>query len=158
LTWLFWAPLTAATLHIVEEFAWPGGFLAWYRLYRPGIANSLTARYAVVVNGILLLACLGAGLLGSSPRGVALWLTVVALLLSNVGFHVLASIRTRAYCPGLVTAVLLYLPLGLFGYWYFLRAGLSSIATAVTALLLGASYPVMSLLNHRRREVDRRRV
>jgi Protein of unknown function with HXXEE motif len=158
LTWLFWAPLTAATLHIVEEFAWPGGFLAWYRLYRPGIANSLTARYAVVVNGILLLVCLGAGLLGGSPRGVALWLTVVAVLLSNVGFHVLASIRTRAYCPGLVTAVLLYLPLGLFGYWYFLRAGLSSIATAVTALLLGASYPVMSLLNHRRREADRRRV
>ena len=158
MTWLFWAPLTAATLHIGEEFLWPGGFLDWYRHYRPQIANSLTIRFAVIVNGILLLLCLVAALLGSSPRGVALWLTVVAVLLSNVGFHVMAGIRTRAYCPGLVTAVLLYLPLGLFGYWYFLRSGLSSIGTAVTALLLGASYPVLSLLNHRCREADRRRV
>jgi Protein of unknown function with HXXEE motif len=155
LTWLSWAPLIAAALHVGEEFVWPGGFLVWYRRYRPQIANSLTTRFAVVVNGILLLACLISGLLGNGPQGVALWLTVVSVLLSNVAFHVLASIRTGAYCPGLVTAVLLYLPLGLFGYWYFVNSGLSSRGTALTALIVGGSYPALSLLNHRRRRAAR---
>jgi hypothetical protein len=156
LTWLFWAPLAAAAIHVAEEFVWPGGFLTWYRQYRPSIANSLTTSFAVLVNGILLFACLTAGLFGDSPRGVALWLTIVAVLLTNVGFHVLASIRTGAYCPGLVTAVLLYLPLGLFGYWYFVSSGLSSRGTALTALIVGGSYPALSLLNHRRRQAAQR--
>jgi hypothetical protein len=32
---LFWLPLAAAGAHDFEEFAWPGGFRAWYREYRP---------------------------------------------------------------------------------------------------------------------------
>jgi hypothetical protein len=154
--WLFWAPLIAVLLHIIEEFAWPGGFLAWYRRYRPWIAKSLTVRFAVIVNGVLILACLCAGVFGRTPRGAALWLTVAAVLLSNVGFHVLASVQTRGYSPGVITAVLLYLPLAAYGYWSFVHAGLASWSTAVTALLLGLSYPIFSLLNHRRRATARR--
>ena len=150
-SWIFWAPLVAASLHILEEFVWPGGFLDWYRRYRPAIAASITPRLILVVNGILLLACNAAALLGPTPRGVALWLTVVAILLTNVGFHVVAVMRTGVYSPGVITAVVLYLPLAIYGFSYFLRHGLASIGTAVLALVVGIAYPIWSLRNHRRR-------
>ena len=38
--WIPWAPLAAASLHIVEEFVLPGGFPAWDRAYRPGLRRS----------------------------------------------------------------------------------------------------------------------
>lgn len=41
---LWWGPLVAAVLHILEEFVYPGGFAQWDRLYRPQIAGSITSR------------------------------------------------------------------------------------------------------------------
>lgn len=148
--WLLWAPFIAAVLHIGEEFAWPGGFLAWYRRYRPAIAKSLTVRFAVFINGLLLMACLGAALSGRTAQGVALWLTVVGILFSNVGFHTLAVWRTGRYSPGVVTAVMLYLPLAVYGFWYFTSSGMASFGTALVALLIGGSYPIWSWLMHHR--------
>jgi hypothetical protein len=146
-----WLPFAAAVLHIVEEFVWPGGFLAWYRSYRPEIASSLTPRFIVIVNGLLLAVTAAAGMLGFSENGVALWLTTAAIELGNAGFHVLGTIRTRRYSPGVVTGVLLYVPIALYGFPYFVRRGLASSGTAAFALAFGLLYPVWSVWNHRRR-------
>jgi hypothetical protein len=151
MSWIFCAPLGAASLHIVEEFAWPGGFLAWDRSFRPAIGNSITPRFAIGINALLLAVCAAVAFAGPTPRGVATWLTVAAVLLSNVGFHVLGTIRTRRYSPGVVTAVLLYLPLGVIGFWWFLHADLASWSTALTALCVGGAYPLWSSLLHRSR-------
>ena len=53
MTWIFWAPLCAASLHIFEEFVLPGGFAAWYRRYRPEIQKSITPRFLVIINALL---------------------------------------------------------------------------------------------------------
>ena len=105
----------------------------------------------VFLNALLVLACVAAGLLGGTPRGVALWLTLAALLMSNGVFHLLATLRGRRYSPGVITGVGVYLPLGAYGYVHFLRSGQASPGTAVVALLLGASYPVWALRFHRER-------
>src|SRR5262249_24313300 len=63
MTWLPWAPLAADSLHIFEEFAWPGGFADWYRRYKPGRAKSLTPRFLIIINGLLLVLCYDAGAL-----------------------------------------------------------------------------------------------
>lgn len=148
---LAWAPLVAVAAHIVEEFVFPGGFFAWYRRYSPEAAVSFTPAYAVGINGLLVALCLAIPLQGVGPRGVALWLTIAAVLVGNTVFHVRATIRGREYSPGLVTSLLLYVPLGIYGYAYFVRSGRASLGTALSAAVLGGSYNFISASIHRRR-------
>ena len=57
-----WLPLLAASSHMMEEFVYPGGFPAWFRRYRPEGASEITVTKLVVINGLLLLFCLGAAI------------------------------------------------------------------------------------------------
>ena len=149
--WIFWAPLAAAGLHILEEFVYPGGFPTWYRHYKSDTARSITTRFLVIINALLLVACYNIGALGPRPVGVAAWLTMMALLAANAGWHLRAAIKTRSYSPGVVTGLVLYLPLAAYGYFRFLTEGQASLPTAVVACLIGASYQIWSNAFHRRR-------
>jgi hypothetical protein len=155
MTWLWWAPFAAVVLHIVEEFVYPGGFAEWDRRYRPAIRHSITPRLHVVVNGALLLLCAQVGFLAGTRDvetrtvGVAAWLTIAALLFSNAVFHVVGSFRTRTRSPGVVTAVMLNVPLAAGGYWYFVRHGTASLGIATAAAVAGGSYHVWAALLHK---------
>jgi hypothetical protein len=148
--WLRWAPLGAASLHILEEFVYPGGFAAWYRRYRPD-ASRITTRFLVIINAGLLVMCGDAALLGRTPLGVAYWLGISALLCSNGCWHAWASYRQRAYSPGVITGLTIYLPLACYGYFQFLHSGAASIRTALIAGIIGSSYPIWSAAYHGRR-------
>lgn len=104
MSWLWWAPLGAAALHIGEEFVYPGGFASWDREYRPAIRSSITPRLHLVVNVLLLAACTSVGISGMPgaaivvaglrlrpvvPASLAVpgWLALAALLFSNAVFH-----------------------------------------------------------------------
>ena len=138
--WLYWAPFGAASLHIVEEFVYPGGFAAWDRRYRPGIRDSITGRFHIIVNGLLLVACYDVWALRARPIGVGAWLTVATLLFANALWHLIGSVTSRTYSPGVLTGLLLYMPLTVYGYGHFLRTGQASVATAIIAFAVGASY------------------
>jgi Protein of unknown function with HXXEE motif len=148
MTWLPWAPLAAVILHICEEFVYPGGFAEWYRRYRAN-ASRVTSRFLVIINAVLLLACVDIGILGRTTTGVGYWLTIMALLCSNGIWHLWASYKSHSYSPGVVTGVLIYVPLALYGYVYFLRSGATSIGSALVAVIVGGSYQFWSALYHR---------
>jgi hypothetical protein len=139
-TWIWWAPLASAALHIVEEFVFPGGFPDWDRRYRPKYAKSINPRLHVIVNGLLLLVAYDVRALRGTPSGVALWLTVMALLASNAIWHIVGAINTRSYSPGMVTGTLLYIPLTIYGYARFTANGEATIPTAIVAAVVGSSY------------------
>ena len=148
---LFWLPLLVAVLHIAEEFVWPGGFARWYRWYRPDIAATVTGRFLAWINFALICGCLTVAIDGPSRYGVALFLTMIALLFANGVFHLSATLKRRRYAPGLVTGTLLYLPLGIVGYIEVLRLHRASIGTAFVAAVLGNSYQWVSWTVHKRR-------
>ncbi len=143
ITLLFWLLPLAAALHLVEEFAVPGGFPSWYRAYRPRRAASMTARFFVVINALLVIGVIAPLIDGPTPYGVALWLTFAAIVAGNGVFHLAATVRGRRYSPGLVTG-LLYVPLAIVGFASILRAGLASVGTAAAALALGVAFPFVS--------------
>ena len=157
MTWIWWAPFTTAVLHIGEEFFYPGGFATWDRSYRPQFQRSITSRFHVFINVALLLLCAQVGLLaGSTEReaqliGIPLWLAVAALLFSNAVFHGVGTLRTRTYSPGVVTALALYVPLAVLGYWHFLHNGQVTLLAAAAAAIAGGSYHFWARLLHKAR-------
>ena len=146
-----WLPLVAIGLHLIEEFAWPGGFAEWYRWYRPERAVSVTTGFLVRINAIFVLMAVIAGVKGFSPYGVAVWLVVASIAAANGLFHLWATIRTRRYSPGVVTGCVVYLPLAIFGFVYFWRRDLAGPGVMIQAALIGPAYNVYAAWNHRRR-------
>jgi Protein of unknown function with HXXEE motif len=146
--WLPWAPLAAALLHIFEEFVYPGGFVGWYRRYRVDVSR-ITARFLIIINAALLIACWDVAILLRRGAGVPYWLTIAALTCSNGCWHAWASVKSREYSPGTMTGVAIYVPLGIYGYYHFLRSGAASMTTALIAAAVGCSYPFWSALFHR---------
>jgi uncharacterized protein with HXXEE motif len=150
---LSWSLAGAASIHIIEEFAFPGGFKAWWCAYRPNIAASVSNRFLVIINGILIAFSIIVALAVSAPKGngVAAWLTLAALLFSNAIFHIIGAIQTKRYSPGMISGIVLYIPLAIYGFAHFLRSGQASMGTALLACAIGGSYHFISFANHRRR-------
>jgi len=146
-----WLPLGAVLLHLFEEFVWPGGFAEWYRWYRPERAASVTTRFLVWINVLFVLMALIPVAMGFRPYGVAFWLVVASIAAANGLFHLWAMFRTRRYSPGVVTGCIVYLPLAVFGFVYFWRAGLANVALLLQAAIIGPAYNVYAAWNHRRR-------
>jgi hypothetical protein len=149
-------PLLAIAAHLVEEFVWPGGFARWYRSYPPGSTVIVTTRLLVIVNVIFVALAILPLVLASPALAFGYWLVVAAIAGANGLFHIRATIRTRAYSPGVVTGVLLYIPLALVGGAYLLRAGLVAPATAIQAVAFAAGYSWWSAWQHRRHVIGTR--
>jgi len=95
-TWLLWAPLGAAVVHIFEEFVLPGGFMTWYRRYRGPSVASITPRLLIIMNVLLLAVCTNAAFAGDTAFGTTYWIAISAILASNGLWHVLGrSQRAR---------------------------------------------------------------
>jgi Protein of unknown function with HXXEE motif len=150
---LAWSLAAAACLHIFEEFVYPGGFKAWWQAYRPDVAGSVSNRFLVFTNVLLVVSAIAVALAVQAPRGngVAAWLTLAALLFSNALFHIRGAIQSKRYSPGMITGIVLYMPIAIYGYYTFLESGRASTTTGVVAALLGGSYHFISFANHRRR-------
>ena len=150
-TYIFWAPLAAAVLHIFEEFVFPGGFKDWYKNYKPGITKSISTRFLVLINLGLLILCYDIGALKNSSTGISviLWLGVMAMLAANGMWHIKAALKTKKYSPGVATGTIIYIPLAVYGFYYFISSGLAPIVPAIAAIILGASYQLWSNLFHR---------
>jgi hypothetical protein len=146
----FWFLPVAAFLHITEEFIFPGGFVPWYRNYKPSVSPGITVTYLAIVNAVLVIACLLPLALGPL-RAVALWLAMASVVFVNALFHIRGTIQTRQYSPGVFTSVVLYIPLSLYGYWFVLSRHYASVGTAVSSAVIGPAYWWFSSFNHSRR-------
>ena len=100
----------AYALHLAEE-AWGGpGFVRWAVEH---LSPDFTTTRFLLVNVVAWPAMLVASLVASLVPAVR-WLVaaLAAILLVNAALHLGATIVTRAYVPGLISAVLVYVPVG----------------------------------------------
>jgi hypothetical protein len=149
-------PAGAVAAHIFEEFVWPGGFAAWYRHYPPGQTVTVTTQFLLLMNAVLVALALIPPILGTSPRGLAFWIVVAAIAAVNAVFHMTAAVRTHAYSPGVVTGVVVYLPLALIGGTWFLHERLVASGTVAQGLLIAVAYQMCSTWKHGRNAASRR--
>lgn len=130
---LFWA-------HIMEEAP---GFMRWYNsvVTPPGSESGFIAANVQPLVITTVLAVAAAWIRRKEPAFLLLvWLSY--FMFANTIFHVTATLALRRYCPGLITALALYLP---FYLWYtrYLRIRLSmhpATIGIVSLLALGVVY------------------
>src|ERR1022692_3728565 len=109
LQWLF--PI-AATVHNIEEAIWMPGFMAAHGTELPWSVDSGQFRFALVV---LTVAAWMITFLGwrTGPQSIWTYLEfgyIVTMLVNVFVPHIPAAVVFRGYAPGVVTAVLLNLP------------------------------------------------
>lgn len=102
--------------------------------------------------GVLALSLYGAAVF---DRGWAF--VAVDLVMVNAFVHVAHAIIFRRYNPGLITALVFFLPLGGATYWLLLRSGADGIFYQVTGLLVAVAIHAVILLHVRRRAAVRDR-
>lgn len=112
----------ASIIHVTEEYFYPGGFLFWAKKNLPQIKNRINAKFAVIVNSLfILLSASGIFLGGRYPEFVY---SIAGLLFVNGIMHIFSSIYTKSYSPGLISSIILYLPLSIYSFLHFyLSAG-----------------------------------
>jgi len=143
MNWIFSAFVVAAVIHVLEEYAYPGGFSDWMRSLNPRFAPWITARFAVIINGLFLLLCVMGAMVAS--KGLVFSLSVASLLFFNGLIHIAGAIRVKRYAPGVVSGVLLYVPLSLYAFYLFASAGRLTLAGGVMAGLLGVLYQAVPI-------------
>jgi len=143
MSWIFWAFVGAAAIHIVEEFVYPGGFLASMRSFNPQFASSVTVKFAVIINSLFLLLCVAGAIVAS--RSLVLSLSVASLLFLNALMHIVGAVKVRGYVPGVISGVLLYLPLSLYAYYLFASSGQLTFLGGIASGLLGVLYQAIPI-------------
>lgn len=108
--WIRLFPLTYVA-HIAEE-VWGGpGFAAWAQ---QSVGLRLSTAELIVWNAIGWVAMTaGIALVGRSAKWRWVLTALGGIILGNVLLHTIGSIVTRSYSPGLISSVVLWLPLGL---------------------------------------------
>lgn len=136
---VFWAIVFAAIVHIAEEHF--GGFIE-----RVSHITSLPVTPAVfwTVNVLFVLLCVAAALV--SDQAVWFRMSVAGLIFVNAAlFHLVGAIRLRGYSPGMITGVLLYIPLAWYAYRTAVSAGLVPSGSWWRILLLGLAWHLAPL-------------
>jgi hypothetical protein len=102
-----WLLPLAYACHILEE--WFGGFPEWLAI----IVGSALPRTAFVVINAVAMTVMVLAARAATRRESHGWMAIAiaTILLVNGIAHVLGSLATGTYSPGLITGVVLYLPL-----------------------------------------------
>jgi hypothetical protein len=105
---LLWLFVPAYLAHVGEE--WFGGFPEWVGTV---VGRSLPRSAFLLINGValaLLVAAIRAALRADRHGWIAV--AVATIVLVNTVVHAAGAALTASYSPGLITAVVLYVPLG----------------------------------------------
>ena len=134
--WLFPA---AFTLHVLEEYP---GFTRWAQFYA---SDKFTQQdYKRIHLFGIVMSAITVAIVSRHPNPIIVFLFFAFILapslLFNSVFHGGASIMTRDYCPGVITAVLLYLPVFVFLSRLAWRENLIGLRSLAAILILGGAF------------------
>jgi hypothetical protein len=136
--WVFSLFFVASVIHIGEEYFYPGGFLDVMKRLNPRFAPLVNVPMAVVINGLQLLLCVIA--IGVGENAPTFSMSVAGLLCINGLMHIVGCIKVRGYAPGVITGVLIYMPLSVYAYYAFISSGQLMLNGVIASGVLGLLY------------------
>jgi hypothetical protein len=130
--YILWILTAAYALHYLEEYCLDWKDWANRQLHLPVTwSHFLAANSVVVVFGIAV------GMVGWQCPEFSLIFPAL-MLINAVFFHIVPTVVQRVFSPGLITAVLLFLPLALWTYYGAWQDGVLTFQVFVISSLGGA--------------------
>ena len=136
--WVF--PPTYA-VHLVEEYLAGGGFPRWAE--RTLLVRFSNTEFVAWNAFALVLMCVAAWLVSRDPKFRFIEVALAVAVLGNVVAHLVGSLLTWTYSPGLVTAVVIWAPFGALrlrsavgASTHYARIGGASLGFAVVLVTL----------------------
>ena len=135
---ILWIAMLCYAAHMLEEY-----FYNWKRLgflKTLGLVATWTDFY--VVNTFVLFM----GVACASVGWNCIWVSLIFpgfMLVNAVVFHIIPVIRYRKFSPGIITSIVLFLPVIAFSYYYALQNG-GTITDIVESILIGAVFMFLS--------------
>ena len=117
-SWL-WLFVVTYVIHVAEEY-WGGEGYSAHLLESKGVYMSPSRFLVVQAIGVALMA---AGVVIAKQLRFPNAMTVIlgAAVLGNATTHIVSSLRSFKYEPGLISSIVIWIPLGLFSILYFRR-------------------------------------
>jgi hypothetical protein len=140
---IFGAFLIVSMIHMGEEYFYPGGFMDVMKHLNPKFAPLVTAPMAVIINGLQLLLCIIAIVVGKNVLTFSM--SVPGLLFINGLMHIMGCFRVKGYAPGVITGVLLYMPLSVYAYYFFISSGQLTLNGVIVTGVLGLLYQAVPI-------------
>jgi hypothetical protein len=131
---MVWLLPVALALHEFEEW----NILGWYERYfinMPAQRTKTTIRFFLVFLSVTGFVWTGAAVIsGSRAVAILILLPLVAMILQNVLQHIYWQFLFRVYAPGIVSGVILLLPLSL--YFLYVSMGNDMVPSWYPALFI----------------------
>jgi hypothetical protein len=126
--------------HFLEESP---GFVPWFNEHvSPGITSGLFWRVNLTGFGITLIVVALEWFSRSTVSSVIAIAWLSFLMLANAILHIVAAGLDRAYVPGLLTAIFLYVPYYVWAFLTVIKSKTASVITLVLATTVG-SFPML---------------
>ena len=139
---VLWLMLFAYALHILEEHT-----LDWLGWARSTLKLELSWADFYVTNAIVVVAGICTAMMGWQLPEVSLMFPALALV-NALLFHIGPTLVQRRFSPGTISAVLLFLPVGIWSYYGAYLDGALTIQIGVVSAIGGAvlmAYPIVLL-------------
>lgn len=109
----------------------------------PKFAPLVTVPITVIINGLQLLLCVVAILIGEND--LIFSMSVAGLLFINGLMHVVGCVRAKGYAPGVITGILLYMPISGYAYYLFISSGQLMLKGVIVTGILGLLYQAVPI-------------
>lgn len=144
---ILWIVLFAYAVHIVEE-----RILLWLPWAKETFKLPLTWEDFYTANAAVLFSAFSAAMVGW--RCVSFALIIAALMIINgLFFHIGPTIVKKQFSPGVITSVILFLPIGITSYYFAYLDGVltwfNTILSFIFGWLLMSSLFIFHAVRHR---------
>ena len=140
--YIAWVALIAYSLHVLEEY-----MLDWKNWANRVLKLPVDWGQFYVTNAVVIAAGIGMASIGWHRPEITL-LYPALMVINGLFFHVLPTICTAKFSPGLITAVVLFFPVAAWEFAGARSDGALNVRTAVIAFIGGAilmAFPVVML-------------
>ena len=148
--YILWLCPIVYTIHIIEEAP---RFVSWTRRYPKLFTSIFNHKMFILGNTVWMLyniVCVLLAILYPAPWSLILGLSTASWIFANSWIHIITTLSSGIYSPGVITASTLYLPVSIFIYWYFWQQGALDPMIFILSVIIGFAVMYLPFLGTRR--------